>query len=84
MPIYEYQCELCNFKDDLMLKVSDAIQLDCPSCGKTSFSKQVSAPAFKLNGSGWYATDFKNVQKPKDEKKSERNTVKKTEGENNA
>jgi len=28
-------------------------------CGKGTFEKKVSAPAFKLNGSGWYETDFK-------------------------
>ena len=49
----------------------------CPKCKKKSFYKQVSAPSFKLSGSGWYETDFKNnsknksVTKPKKEKQND-------------
>ena len=60
MPIYEYRCSTCEFQDDLMLKVSAATTLQCPSCQKNTFEKLVSAPSFKLSGSGWYETDFKN------------------------
>lgn len=31
----------------------------CPSCGKESLKKLLSAAGFQLKGSGWYATDFK-------------------------
>lgn len=31
----------------------------CPKCGHEAFAKQLSAPSFQLNGTGWYATDFK-------------------------
>jgi putative FmdB family regulatory protein len=63
MPIYEYRCSTCQFQDDLMLKVSAATTLQCPSCQKNTFEKLVSAPSFKLSGSGWYETDFKNKKK---------------------
>jgi len=33
--------------------------------------KQVSAPNFKLKGSGWYETDFKNKNDAKDSKKND-------------
>jgi len=59
MPIYEYKCSSCFHSDDLFLKLSEAITKNCPVCGKETFEKKVSAPAFKLNGSGWYETDFK-------------------------
>ena len=59
MPIYEYKCSSCFHSDDLFLKLSEAITKNCPVCGKEAFEKKVSAPAFKLNGSGWYETDFK-------------------------
>jgi len=65
MPIYEYRCSTCQFQDDLMLKVSAATTLQCPSCQKNTFEKLVSAPSFKLSGSGWYETDFKNKKESK-------------------
>lgn len=60
MPIYDFQCSSCGFKDEVMRKISAAAIELCPQCGAETFSKQLSAPSFQLSGSGWYATDFKN------------------------
>ena len=60
MPIYEYRCSDCGFQDEHLQKVSEPQLTDCPSCGKASYKKQLSAAGFQLKGSGWYATDFKN------------------------
>ena len=43
-----------------MRKISAANVEHCPQCGTETFTKQVSAPSFQLNGNGWYVTDFKN------------------------
>lgn len=59
MPIYAYKCESCGFAKDVLQKMSDAPLTECPSCGKSTFQKQVTAAGFQLKGSGWYATDFK-------------------------
>ena len=59
MPIYAYRCEACGFAKDVLQKVSDAPLTDCPSCGKSSFKKQVTAAGFQLKGTGWYVTDFR-------------------------
>ena len=59
MPIYAYKCESCGYAKDVLQKMSDAPLSDCPSCGKPSFQKQVTAAGFQLKGSGWYVTDFK-------------------------
>ncbi|MCB5188706.1 zinc ribbon domain-containing protein [Methylobacillus caricis] len=59
MPIYDYQCTSCGYKTEVMRKVSDAGTTVCPECHQETFQKQVSAPNFQLNGTGWYATDFK-------------------------
>ena len=59
MPIYAYRCEECGFAKDVLQKISDAPLTDCPSCGKSSFRKQVTAAGFQLKGNGWYATDFR-------------------------
>lgn len=60
MPIYDYQCSDCGFKQEVMRKVSASSVEACPQCQAMAFSKQLSAPSFQLTGSGWYATDFKN------------------------
>ncbi len=60
MPIYEYRCASCGHQQEFLQKVSDAPLTVCTQCGKTAFSKMVTAAGFQLKGSGWYATDFKN------------------------
>ena len=68
MPIYEFICENCNYKEDLIRKISEPTIISCPKCNGQNFIKQVSAPNFKLKGSGWYETDFKNTKNKKDTK----------------
>lgn len=36
---------------------------DCPGCGESTLNKKISAPVFRLKGSGWYETDFKSGNK---------------------
>jgi putative FmdB family regulatory protein len=60
MPIYEYRCSSCGFQKEYLQKVNDPVMSVCPECGKSTFSKMLSAAGFQLKGSGWYATDFKN------------------------
>jgi len=64
MPIYEYRCSECGFQDEYLQKVSEPPMTVCPSCGKATFTKMLSAAGFQLKGSGWYATDFKGSGKP--------------------
>ena len=59
MPIYDYRCSDCSHEFEALQKLSDALLTTCPECGKETLRKQVSAPAFRLAGSGWYETDFK-------------------------
>lgn len=63
MPIYEYQCQACEKVIEALQKISDAPLLVCPKCGESALRKKVSAPAFRLKGSGWYETDFKTGNK---------------------
>jgi putative FmdB family regulatory protein len=64
MPIYAYKCDSCGFAKDVLQKMSDAPLQDCPSCGKSTFKKQLTAAGFQLKGSGWYVTDFKGSAGP--------------------
>jgi putative FmdB family regulatory protein len=59
MPIYEYQCEACGAVHEVLQKISDPLLKKCPECGKSKLKKLVSAPSFRLSGTGWYETDFK-------------------------
>ena len=63
MPIYEYQCAACGHQFETLQKFSDTPFSKCPDCGKDALSKLISAPAFRLKGSGWYETDFKTGEK---------------------
>lgn len=78
MPIYEYKCEQCGEQIEKLQKLSDPPAKTCQSCGKDTLKKMVSAAAFKLKGTGWYETDFKN-KKPNSGGKSD--TDKKPAGE---
>jgi putative FmdB family regulatory protein len=60
MPIYEYQCEKCRHHLEALQKFSDKPLRECPECGKHSLKRLISAPMFRLAGSGWYETDFKS------------------------
>jgi putative FmdB family regulatory protein len=63
MPIYEYCCQECGHSLEAIQKLADAPLADCPECGKPALKKQISAPAFRLSGGGWYETDFKTGDK---------------------
>lgn len=63
MPIYEYQCDACGHVFDKLQKMSDEPLKDCPQCEQSALTKLVSAPSFKLKGSGWYESDFKGNKK---------------------
>ena len=59
MPIYGFECPSCNHRFDRLQKLSDADPTVCPACQAKGLRRQISAPAFRLSGSGWYETDFK-------------------------
>jgi putative FmdB family regulatory protein len=59
MPIYEFECPSCGERFDRLQKLSDPDPDSCPNCGATGVRRRLTAPAFRLAGSGWYETDFK-------------------------
>jgi putative FmdB family regulatory protein len=62
MPFYEYRCQACGAQVEVLQKITDAPLKKCTECGKNQLQKLVSAPVFRLKGSGWYETDFKTDQ----------------------
>ena len=64
MPIYEYYCEVCNSNFEVFQKISEKSFEECIQCNKSSkVVKLLSASGFRLKGSGWYVTDFKDKDK---------------------
>ncbi len=71
MPIYEYTCVSCEYKLEVIQKISEVPLKECPECGEDSLRKLISAVSFRLKGTGWYETDFKD--KPKNKNKNKEN-----------
>ena len=63
MPIYEYACRSCEHRFETIQRASEEPLRDCPECGDATLKKLLSAPVFRLKGSGWYETDFKSGDK---------------------
>ena len=59
MPIYAFACAACGHHFDKLQKLSDPDPDACPACGAAAVKRQLTAPSFRLSGSGWYETDFK-------------------------
>ena len=57
MPLYEYQCENCGDRFEVIQKFADAPLTVHEKCGG-KVERLVSAPAFQFKGSGWYVTDY--------------------------
>ncbi len=59
MPIYEFECLACGEHFERLQKMADPDPDVCSHCGAGPIRRCVTAPAFRLAGSGWYETDFK-------------------------
>jgi putative FmdB family regulatory protein len=57
MPIYEYLCESCGKKFEVLQKFSDEPLLIHPECGG-AVEKLISTSALQFKGSGWYVNDY--------------------------
>ena len=58
MPLYEYECDACGQRFELIRKFSDPPVEVCARCGKGPVHRQLSSPAIQFKGSGWYITDY--------------------------
>ena len=67
VPIYEYECESCDERFELMQKFSDKPVKKCPKCGG-AVHKMLSAPALLFKGTGWYVTDYASPERKKAQK----------------
>ena len=57
MPLFEYECQACGHRFEVIQKFSDAPPAACPKCSGV-VEKLVSSPAIQFKGSGFYLTDY--------------------------
>ena len=57
MPLYEYECQQCGERTEVLQRFSDAPLTSCENCGG-ELEKLLSPPAVQFKGSGWYVTDY--------------------------
>ena len=58
MPLYEYECDACDRRFELIQKFSDPSPEICKLCGKGPVRRLLSSPAIQFKGSGFYITDY--------------------------
>jgi putative FmdB family regulatory protein len=71
MPIYEYGCEKCGSRVEVLQKVSDPPLKRCQKC-RGKLEKIVSRTSFQLKGGGWYKTDYSHKSSSKSSDKAEK------------
>ena len=57
MPLYEYECDACGGRFEMIQKFSDTTE-QCRKCGKGPVRRLMSSPAIQFKGSGFYITDY--------------------------
>ena len=57
MPIYEYSCQKCGARLEVMQKITDKPLKRCKNCGG-KLEKEWSTTSFQFKGTGWYVTDY--------------------------
>jgi len=58
MPLYEYECDACGQRFELIRRYADPAVEVCARCGKGPVRRLPSSPAIQFKGSGWYVTDY--------------------------
>jgi len=85
MPLYEYACQQCGERVEIIQKFSDPPYKHCPKCSG-EMRKLPSSPAIQFKGSGFYKTDYASSSSGKSESKETKSEAKpeaKTESKSN-
>jgi len=68
VPLYEYECDACGRRFEVIEKFSDPPPEACTACGKGPVHRLLSSPAIQFKGTGFYITDY--AQKGKSDSSS--------------
>lgn len=63
MPLYEYECDACGRRFEVIRKYSESELDACTLCGKGPVRRLLSSPAIQFKGTGWYITDYSSKGK---------------------
>lgn len=83
MPIYEYVCEKCGKKTEVIQRIGEKPLKVCPHCSGR-LKKAISAPAIQFKGSGFYITDYARANRESGGAKSESSSEPKGESKTEA
>lgn len=65
MPTYEYSCEKCGNKIEVLQKITDEPLKECPHCKEPSLRRGPGGGiGLSFKGSGFYITDYNSPSKP--------------------
>jgi putative FmdB family regulatory protein len=70
MPLYEYECDACGQRFEVIRKFSESELDACTLCGKGPVRRLLSSPAIQFKGTGWYITDYSSKGKAKTDSSS--------------
>jgi putative FmdB family regulatory protein len=63
LPLYEYECDSCSRRTEVIQRVGAPPIGPCEECGG-EMKRLLSAPAFQFKGTGWYVTDYAKKSGP--------------------
>jgi putative FmdB family regulatory protein len=79
MPLYEYECDACGQRFEVIRKFSESELDACTLCGKGPVRRLLSSPAIQFKGTGWYITDYSSKGKTGGESSAPTGDAKKSE-----
>ena len=71
MPVYEFECESCNFQFEMICDYENISKIKCPECKSKKVNRSWGSIAISFKGSGFYVTDNKSTPIVQKEVKSE-------------
>ncbi len=82
MPTYEYECQACGHRFDVLQKITEEPLTRCPRCRKARLKRLIGAGLGVIfKGSGFYTTDYKRSgSNGSSSRKSDAKTESKSEG----
>ncbi len=61
MPTYDYVCQACQHRLEIVQPMSESPKKKCPKCGKSKLQRQIGmGAAILFKGSGFYQTDYRS------------------------
>jgi putative FmdB family regulatory protein len=64
VPFYEYRCNSCGHRFEVLQRMSDEPVTVCEECGAEAAERVLFAPAIHFKGSGFHNTDYGTKRRP--------------------